>query len=69
VPQGQQTKDQLVRLIAQKLGRDDLQITAGPAEHAVDRTLATADASFNQNLWADAGYPEIPSIETLLAQL
>jgi dTDP-4-dehydrorhamnose reductase len=69
VPQGQQTKDQLVRLITQKLGRNDLQITAGPADYAVDRTLATADASFNQNLWADAGYPEVPSIETLLAQI
>jgi hypothetical protein len=35
----------------------------------IDRTLSTNDPAFNKSLWAGAGYPDIPTIEQLIAEI
>jgi len=63
------TKFDLVTEIANKSGRKDIKITKGPSGNKVDRTLATTNESLNAQLWANAGYPTIPSISELVAEI
>lgn len=66
VPDDVVNKHQLVQLIAARLGRNDLTFTPVAPEHAVNRTLATANPAANQLLWANAGHENVPSISALV---
>jgi dTDP-4-dehydrorhamnose reductase len=67
LPSDSMTKFDLVTEIAKKSGRKDIKIIKGPSGNKVDRTLATTNESLNAQLWANAGYPSIPSISELVA--
>jgi dTDP-4-dehydrorhamnose reductase len=69
LPFDSMTKFDLVTEIAKKSGRKDIKITEGPTCNKVDRTLATTNESLNAQLWANAGYPSIPSISELVAEI
>ena len=68
VPRDVVTKDQLVRLIASRLGRDDLSVQSVAAEKLVERSLNTLFPSTNERLWHYAGYSEIPTIQELVKE-
>jgi len=69
LPSDAMTKFDLVTEIANKSGRKDIKIVKGPSGNKVDRTLATTNESLNAQLWANAGYPTIPSISELVAEI
>lgn len=69
VPADELSKADLVRQIASAFGRSDLIIKDTDSGKPIDRTLSTTDPTFNRRLWAGAGYPDIPSIEQLIAEI
>jgi dTDP-4-dehydrorhamnose reductase len=69
LPSDAMTKFDLVTEIANKSGRKDIKIVKGPSGNKVDRTLVTTNKSLNAQLWANAGYPTIPSISELVAEI
>jgi dTDP-4-dehydrorhamnose reductase len=69
MPSDSMTKFALVTAIANKSGRNDIKIIEGPSGNKVDRTLSTTNGSLNAKLWANAGYPSIPSISELVAEI
>lgn len=62
------TKDQLVRLIALRLERQDLVVNPVAAPSLVERSLMTSFPDLNSRLWGDAGYEKIPSIRELVEE-
>lgn len=66
VPDGIVTKNELVRLIAIRVGREDLAILPGESGAPIDRSLGTLDADFNDLLWQSAGYQSPPSISDMV---
>lgn len=69
VPADELSKADLVRQIASAFGRSDLMVKDTESGKPVDRTLSTTDPAFNKSLWAGAGYPDIPTIEQLIAEI
>lgn len=69
VPEGQVTKDQLVRLQLEALGRADVRVSSVEASYEVDRTLSTNNAEANLNLFAAAGYKNPPTIPQMVTRL
>lgn len=69
VPTGAVTKRELLESIAAAYGRSDLTVRPVESARPVDRTLATVDPGRNQALWAAAGYPEPPSVPSMLVEL
>jgi dTDP-4-dehydrorhamnose reductase len=69
VPADELSKADLVRQIASAFGRTDLIIKDTDSGKLIDRTLSTTDPAFNKSLWAGAGYPDIPTIEQLIAEI
>lgn len=68
VPKNQISKAQLVEAIALKSGRRDINIQIEDATPSVNRTLATTNPGFNEELWIAAGYDSVPTIEDLISQ-
>lgn len=65
VPADRVSKYQLIKMFAERLGRNDLNII--PTITAkVDRTLDTVRPRMNQVLWRIAGYQEPPTIQSLI---
>lgn len=69
VPADELSKADLVRQIANAFGRSDLIVKDTESRKPTDRTLSTIDPIFNKGLWAGAGYPDIPTIEQLIAEI
>ena len=69
VPADELSKADLVRQIASAFGRSDLIVKDTDSGKPINRTLSTTDPAFNQTLWAGAGYPDIPTIEQLIAEI
>jgi dTDP-4-dehydrorhamnose reductase len=69
VPADELSKADLVRQIANAFGRSDLIVKDTESGKPIDRTLSTTDPAFNTSLWAGAGYPDIPTIEQLIAEI
>jgi dTDP-4-dehydrorhamnose reductase len=69
VPRDEVSKFQLVSLIANALGRADLKVTASESGVAKDLTLSTNHRDVNLELWHAAGYPEVPTIMELVAEM
>jgi hypothetical protein len=63
------TKDELVRLELAALGRQDVSVTATSALDSVDRTLVTAVAARNRQLFQAAGYAELPTIRAMVEEI
>jgi dTDP-4-dehydrorhamnose reductase len=69
VPANELSKADLIRQIASAYGRTDLIIEDTDSGKPIDRTLSTTEPAFNKGLWAGAGYPDIPTIEQLIAEI
>ena len=69
LPADELSKADLVRQIASAFGRSDLIVKDTDSGKPINRTLSTTDLEFNQTLWAGAGYPDIPTIEQLIAEI
>ncbi|AAT88489.1 dTDP-4-dehydrorhamnose reductase [Leifsonia xyli subsp. xyli str. CTCB07] len=69
VPADSVDKDALSRLILSAYGREDVSVVPVETGTPVDRTLTTIHPDVNAALWRDAGYDEIPTIETMVRTL
>ncbi|MFM1784074.1 MAG: hypothetical protein RLZZ579_351 [Actinomycetota bacterium] len=69
VPADQVSKDQLVRLELQALGRHDVKVTSTTSQKSVDRTLSTENSEFNKALFAAAGYLALPTISQMVDEI
>lgn len=69
VPNGKVSKDQLVRLELEALGRSDVKVSSVEAPREVDRTLSTQNDKANLKLFAAAGYKNPPSVAEMVARL
>ena len=68
IPDNRVSKYELIKLMAQRLGRNDLEIIPTITER-VDRTLDTEYPYINRLLWDMAGYFYPPSIEHLIEEM
>jgi dTDP-4-dehydrorhamnose reductase len=69
VPGNALSKGRLLQEVAAAFGRTDLHLELAPAAFPVDRTLHTSHPGLNRGLWAAAGYPGPPSLETMVREL
>ncbi len=69
LPQDSVTKAELVRLIADHLGRRDIKVTLGNGPHSIDRTLSSEHKQYNRLVWFHAGYPDVPTIAQLVGEI
>jgi dTDP-4-dehydrorhamnose reductase len=68
VPKDQISKFELLQILAEKFGRQDIEIKEFEAEIGVNRTLATLFPHKNEQLWLNAGYTQAPSIAELIQE-
>lgn len=68
VPADRVSKYELLKMIAMRTGRKDLNILPKIVE-PVNRTLDTIHPALNKELWKIAGYPVIPTIESMVSQM
>jgi dTDP-4-dehydrorhamnose reductase len=69
VPEDEVTKHELVSLIAEATGRDDIEIEPIESGTYTNRTLATFDVSQNMSMWGSAGYSSAPTIRDMIEEL
>ena len=69
VPADKVSKDQLVRLELEALGRLDVKVASVEAPSEIDRTLSTENAEVNRKLFAAAGYRNPPTIAEMVNSL
>lgn len=69
VPAGEVTKAELLRCFARSYSREDIVITPCEAEVPSNRTLATIDETLNRQVWAAAGYTELPTIAEMIQEM
>jgi dTDP-4-dehydrorhamnose reductase len=69
VPADQVSKDELVRLELEALGRHDVTVTSTTSQKSVDRTLSTENSEFNKALFAAAGYSALPTISQMVDEI
>ena len=69
VPEDKVSKDQLVRLELEALGRLDVKVASVEAPSEIDRTLSTENAEANRKLFAAAGYRNPPTIAEMVNSL
>lgn len=69
VPLNHVSKYELVRLIAKRIGRDDLNILKTNTGGQVNRTLSTDYPEINKELWNLAGFETIPSIQQIVDEI
>ena len=69
VPADQVTKDELVRMELESLGRHDVNVTSTTSQKSVDRTLSTENPDFNKTLFAAAGYSALPTISQMVDEI
>ena len=68
VPADQVSKYELIKMIALRTGRKDLQLIPKIVE-PINRTLDTIYPSLNKELWKIAGYQTIPTVEDMVKQM
>jgi dTDP-4-dehydrorhamnose reductase len=69
VPGDSISKANLVRQIALNFGRLDIRVRDSLSSSPKNMTLETADPSFNKLLWSCAGYPDLPTIHNMVAEI
>jgi len=62
IPQDKVSKYELVKLIAEKLARQDLDVCEFQSEQIIDRTLSTEMIELNELVWKYAGFDTAPTI-------
>jgi len=69
LPSNTLSKGELLLAIGRSFGRGDLQIELKAVTEPVNRSLGTLNPALNWGLWASAGYPEPPSLGTMIDEL
>jgi dTDP-4-dehydrorhamnose reductase len=69
IPAGDVTKADLLVMIKEAFGRDDVTVNPAKAPNAIDRTLRTEQPEANAALWSAAGYPAPPSVAEMVTAL
>ena len=68
VPKGSVSKFELVKMISEFSGRQDLSINEINAETPINRTLISEYPQINEDLWTGAGYKHIPTIRIMVEE-
>jgi hypothetical protein len=63
------SKAELLQSFARSYRRTDIEILPTEASTSVDRTLGTANPSFNHELWQAAGYAHPPTVAQMVSEL
>lgn len=69
VPADKLSKFDLVSLVLEKLGREDVSVEAYKHETRVDRSLTTTSQTINDSLFAAAGFEAVPPVSLMLEGL
>lgn len=69
VPEGVVSKAELLQCFARAFRRTDVVISPVEAGTVVNRDLATANETLNQELWLAAGYEKPPSVPEMVEEL
>lgn len=69
VPNNSINKSDMLKAFAKTFSRKDININETNAKESVNRTISTLYASTNKQLWDAAGYYQIPSIESMIAEI
>lgn len=69
VPKDLVSKDELVRMVLDSLGRSDVNVDSVEAAEAVDRTLSCQNVEFNLQLFRAAGYSTLPTIAEMVDEI
>lgn len=69
IPADSVSKAELIRLIAKRTGRDDLNIVPQIVPQAVDRTLKTMNKERNLAFWNAGGYARPPRIAEMIGEM
>ena len=69
VPADTLSKAELVQLIANRLGRDDITVVPVQTGKPIDRTLATREPELNARLWQAGGYSKPPAISEMIGAM
>jgi len=69
VPRDSLTKEELLNKISVHSGRNDIKVEPYATLQTVDRRLTTIYPGVNASLWRLAGYPEVPTIESLIEEM
>jgi dTDP-4-dehydrorhamnose reductase len=69
VPGDSVNKAELLQLGLAAFGRTDVAVAAEAAPVSVDRTLGTVFPEIGIRLWAEAGYPVVPTIAEMVSEL
>jgi dTDP-4-dehydrorhamnose reductase len=66
IPKDKVSKFQLVNLIKDELGRNDIEVKEFEANVVIDRTLSTGLPELNSELWESAGFENPPTISEMV---
>lgn len=69
VPEDSVSKAELIRLIAKRIGRDDLNIVPQIMPNPIDRTLKTIYKERNLAFWRAGGYAKQPRIADMIGEM
>lgn len=69
VPKNYMTKNRLVRELAARLGRRDIEVVPTITPDGINRTLKTIYPEHNEDLFTAAGFYEVPTIEQLIREM
>jgi dTDP-4-dehydrorhamnose reductase len=62
------SKAKLLETFAEVHGRQDINVEHIESTNKIDRTLATVDLDFSNQLWKLAGYTEVPTIQQMILE-
>jgi dTDP-4-dehydrorhamnose reductase len=69
VPNDVVTKADLIEMALAAHGRNDIEVSRGPAKVSVDRSLASRHPEANKTLWSAAGYAHAPAVGEMVKEL
>jgi len=69
VPADKVSKYELIKLMANRIGRNDLEILPTETEKSIDRSLSTSYPQINEKLWEFAGYSKPPTIVQMIQDM
>jgi dTDP-4-dehydrorhamnose reductase len=66
IPKDKVNKFELVNMIKNGLGRNDIRVKEFEANVVIDRTLSTSRQELNSHLWESAGFEDPPTISEMI---
>jgi dTDP-4-dehydrorhamnose reductase len=69
VPADVLNKSDMLKIFSRVFSRGDISIKEIIAEESINRILGTINTQRNKQLWESAGYSQLPSIESMIAEI